>query len=132
MEYKEFGFDLLAMMRKQAKEHKLSKNEARCEVIREINKCLSKKSKYFSYLSGLTVKELRDIARKSGIYGYTTLRKSSLVRFLDKRSRVIKKCVEKQMFLDPIKAWVELFADGNFAEHYIEIMLNTLNKIGLL
>ncbi len=55
-------------------------------------------SKYFSYLSGLTVKELREIARKSGIYGYTALRKTDLVRFLDRRSRVIKKCVEKRIF----------------------------------
>ena len=39
-------------------------------------------SKYFSYLSGLTVKELRDIARESGLYGYTALRKASLIRFL--------------------------------------------------
>ncbi len=98
MEYKEFGFDLLAMMRKQAKEHKLSKSEARCEAIREINKCLSKRSKYFSYLSGLTVKELHKIARENGIYEHAAVRKSNLVKFLDKRSRVIKKCVEKRMF----------------------------------
>ena len=47
-------------------------------------------SKCYSYLSGLTVRELRDIARESGLYGYTALRKADLVRFLDKRSRVSK------------------------------------------
>ena len=39
-------------------------------------------SKYFSYLSGLTAKELRDTARECGLYGYTALRKASLIRFL--------------------------------------------------
>ena len=28
-----------------------------------------------------------------------------------------------------IRAWVELFADDNFAEHYTEIMVNTLTKM---
>ncbi len=83
-------------------------------------------SKYFSYLSGLTVKELREIARKSGIYGYTALRKTDLVRFLDRRSRVIKKCVDKRIFPDSMKAWVELFALGNFVEHYTQAIINTL------
>ncbi len=49
------------MMEKQ-KKHQLSKSEARREAVHEINKCLSTRSKYFSYLSGLTVKELREIA----------------------------------------------------------------------
>ncbi len=114
MEYKEFGFDLFAIMMEKRKKHQLSKSEACREAIREIKKCLATESKYFSYLSGLTVKELRDIARESGLYEYTALRKANLIRFLDRQSRVIKKCVEKQMFPDAMKAWVELFAPNEF------------------
>ena len=124
--YKELGFHLISMIREKCKERQLSKSEARCEVIREIRKCLATKSKYFSYLSGLTVKELRDIARESGLYGYTAFRKASLIKFLDKRRQLIKKRVEERMFLAAMKAWVELFADGNFSEHYTKVILNTL------
>ncbi len=98
--YKELGFDLISMIREKCKERQLSKSEARREVICDIKKCLVTESKYFSYLFGLTVKELRDIARESGLYGYTALRKASLIKFLDKRRRLIKKCVDKQMFPD--------------------------------
>ena len=84
-------------------------------------------SKYFSYLSGLTVKELCDIARESGLYGYTALRKASPIRFLDKRRQLIKKCVEKRMFPDAMRAWVGLFAPNEFtAEHYTKVILDTL------
>ncbi len=78
------------------------------------------------YLSGLSVKELRDIARESGLYGHTALRKASLIKFLDRRSWVIRESVEKRMFPDSRRAWVGLFAVGNFAEHYAEVILHTL------
>ena len=87
-------------------------------------------SKYFSYLSGLTVKELRDIARERGLYGYTALRKANLIRFLDKRSRVIGKCVERRMFPDAMKTWVELFAPNkSTAEHYTQVIMSTLSNM---
>ena len=124
--YKELGFDLISMIREKCEERQLSKSEARREVLCEIKKCLATESKYFSYLSGLTVKELRHIARESGLYGHTALRKASLIRFLHKRRQLIKKCVEKQMFPAAMKTWVELFADGNFAEHYTQVIMNTL------
>ncbi len=130
MEYKEFGFDLFAIMMEKRKKHQLSKSEARCEAVREINKCLSTRSKYFSYLSGLTVKELREIARENGLRRYAAFRKASLIRFLDRQSRVIKKCVEKRMFPDAMKAWVELFAPNKFAaEHYTKVIMNTLSDM---
>ncbi len=91
---------------------------------------MATESKYFCYLSGLTVKELRYIARESGLYEYTALRKANLIRFLDRRSRVIKKCVEKRMFPDAMKAWVELFAPNEFAaEHYTQMIMNTLSDM---
>ncbi len=84
-------------------------------------------SKYFSYLSSLTVKDLKALARESGLYGYMALRKANLIRFLDRQSRVIKGCLEKRMFPDSMKAWIGLFADDNFAEHYTEVILHTLS-----
>ena len=86
-------------------------------------------SKYFSYLSSLTVKDLRALARESGLYGYMAFRKVNLIRFLDRRSRVIKKYVEKQMFSDSMRAWVGLFTVGSFAEHHTEIILRTLSDM---
>ncbi len=44
MEYKEFGFDLFAIMMEKRKKHQLSKSEARREAIREIKKCLATES----------------------------------------------------------------------------------------
>ncbi len=41
-------------------------------------------SKYFTYLSGLTVSELRDIARENKLRGYSALRKYNLIRFLER------------------------------------------------
>ncbi len=129
-DYKKLGFDLFATIKKKRKERQLSKREARCEALCEIKKCLASESKYFSYLSGLTVKELRDIARESRLYGYTALRKASLIRFLDKRRQLIKKCVEKRMFPDAMRAWVELFASKEFAaEHFTQVIMSTLSDM---
>ena len=94
------------------------------------------KSKYFSFLSGLTVKELHDIARESKIYGHAPLRKADLIRFLDGRcvtrrynyQKRIKKCLRRWMFPDTLRAWVELFvSDKSIAEHYVQIILCTLS-----
>ena len=93
---------------------------------------MSRKSepKYFSYLSGLTVKELRDIARESGLYGYTAFRKASLIRFLGRQSRVIRKCVERRMFWDAMKTWFELFTPNKSnAEHYTQVIMSTLSDM---
>ena len=124
--YKELGFDLISMIREKSKKCQLSKSKAGDEVICDIKKCLAKESKYFSYLSGLTTKELRDIAQESGLYGYTAFRKASLIRFLDKRRELIRERVEERMSPAAMKAWVELFANGNFAERYTKVILNTL------
>ncbi len=83
-------------------------------------------SKYFSYLSSLTVKDLRALARESGLYGYMAFRKVNLIRFLDRRNRVIEKYVEKRMFSDSMRVWVGLFTVRNFAEHHTEVILRTL------
>ncbi len=87
-------------------------------------------SKYFSYLSSLAVKELHDIARESGLCGYSSLRKYILIRFLDKRIKVIKNCLERRMFPDAMKAWVELFVPNkSTTKHYAQIILKTLSPI---
>ena len=70
--YKELGFDLISMIREKCKERQLSKSEARREVICDIKKCLVTESKYFSYLFGLTVKELRDSPREWALWVYSS------------------------------------------------------------
>ena len=90
-------------------------------------------SKYFCYLSSLAVKELHDIARESGLCGYSSLRIYSLIRFLDKRIKVIKNCLERRMFPDAMKAWVELFVPNkSTTKHYAQIILKTLSPISFL
>ncbi len=42
-------------------------------------------SKYYSFLSGLTVKKLHDLAREGKIYDHWSLRKANLIRLLDDR-----------------------------------------------
>ena len=66
----------------------------------------------------------------SGLYGYTALKKASLIRFLDRRGRVIKKCVERRMFPDAMKSWVELFIyNKSVAEHYALVIMSTLSSM---
>ena len=68
-------------------------------------------TKYFSFLSGLTVKELHDIAQESRLRGYTRFRKADLIRFVDCRCvkrlndhpddithELVQRCVERRMF----------------------------------
>ncbi len=109
-------------------------------------------TKYFTFLSGLTVKELRDIARKCMIRGYSRYRKTDLIRFIDCRCvirdsntfyiwrlndyvsdithELVQNCIEKRMFQDSMRAWVGLFvSDKSVSEHYAQIILGVLSPM---
>ena len=106
-------------------------------------------SKYFTYLSGLTVKELCEIARKCMIQNYSHYKKDDLVRFIDYRCvkriyesiflweylccvsdithELVQKCIEKRMFQEWMRAWVGLFvSDESVSKHYAQIILDVL------
>ena len=59
---------------------------------------MSRKSKYFSYLSGLTVKELRDTAQESKVIGYSKYKKADLVKFLLRQTNRVKRSLSERMF----------------------------------
>ncbi len=105
--------------------------------------------KYFKYLSGLTVKELRDIARSGKTCECLHYKKADLVRFLNyhcvKRTyksffiweyssyesdithELLQKSVEKRMFQDSMRAWVGLSVlDKSVSEHYTQVILDVL------
>ena len=100
-------------------------------------------TKYLSYLSGLTARELHYIARENEIYGHTSLRKADLIKFLDwhcvKREdedqedfthEVIQNYLGRQTFPDTLRAWVGLFvSDKSVSEHFVQIILNTLSSM---
>ncbi len=56
--------------------------------------------------------------------------KSDLVKFLVKHGYIFSDNFFKQCLPYQIRAWVGLFTDGDFAEHYTEVILNTLLKMG--
>ena len=82
-------------------------------------------------LSKMPIKKLKSIASRDDLRGWAGLSKIDLVRFLKRHRYMFSDDFYKQQSLpNQIRTWVELFADGNFAEHYTEIMLNTLTKSG--
>ncbi len=82
-------------------------------------------------LSKMSIKKLKAIALKNDLGGWASLGKTDLVRFLERHRYIFPDDFYKQRSLpNQLKAWVGLFADGNFAEHYTEVMLSTLSKTG--
>ena len=75
-------------------------------------------------------KMLKAIASKNDLGGWAGLSKIDLVKFLERHRYIFSYDFYKQRSLpNQLKAWVGLFADGNFAEHYAEVMRNTLTKM---
>ena len=82
-------------------------------------------------LSKMPIKTLKLIASRNDLRGWAGLSKIDLVKFLVRHRYIFSDDFYKQRSLpNQIRAWVELFADNNFAERYTEIMLNTLTKSG--
>ncbi len=82
-------------------------------------------------LSKMPIKTLKSIASRNDLRGWAGLSKIDLVKFLVRHRYIFSDDFYKQRSLpNQIRAWVELFADNNFAKHYTEIMLNTLTKSG--
>ncbi len=109
-------------------------------------------SKYFAYLSGLTLKELRYFARRCMIRNYSRYSKVDLVEVLDRRCVVkggntfyigrlddyvtdvthelLQRCISERMFPDSLRAWVGLFvSDKSVSEHYARIILDVLSPM---
>ena len=108
-------------------------------------------SEYFTYLSGLTLKELRFFARRCMIRNYSRYRKVDLIRVIDQRCVVgggnmfymddegglfdvtrvlLQRCVSERMFRDSVRAWVGLFvSDKSVSEHYVKIILGVLSPM---
>ncbi len=94
---------------------------------------LDSDSAYFSYLSKMTVSELQDIAPESKLRGWSNLEKADLVSFLKTHSRTTIESLHKRIFPESLRPWVGLFvSDKSIAEHYTEIILKTLTRIGCL
>ena len=81
-------------------------------------------------LSKMPIKKLKAIASKNDLGGLAGLSKTDLVKFLERHRYIFSDDFYKQRSLpNQLKAWVGLFADGNFAEHYAKVVLNTLTKM---
>ena len=77
------------------------------------------------------MKRLKAIAARNDLGGWTNLDKPNLLKFLERHRYVFTDDFYKQRSLKlQLEAWVELFAAGNLAEHYVEVMLNSLTKSG--
>ena len=84
-------------------------------------------------LSEMSVDQLCKIASDNGLRGYDILYKKELVRFLESHRYVFPDDFYKQRSLpDQIKAWVGLFAKKNFANHYVNVITNSLKSTGYL
>ncbi len=80
-------------------------------------------------LSEMSSEWLREVASGNGLRGWKFLDKADLVRFLEAHRYVFPDDFYKQRSLpDQLRAWVDLFAIGNFVEHYTEVMINSLTK----
>ena len=84
-------------------------------------------------LSEMSSEWLREVASGNGLRGWEFLDKDELVKFLEAHRYVFPDDFYKQRSLpDQLRAWVGLFAIGNFAEHYAEVMINSLIKTNYL
>ena len=80
-------------------------------------------------LSEMSSEWLREVASGNGLRGWKTFDKDELVKFLEAHRYVFPDDFYKRRSLpDQLRAWVGLFAVGNFAEHYAEVMINSLTK----
>ena len=84
---------------------------------------LDSDSAYFSYLSKMTVSELRDIVRESELRGWSNLKKADLVNFLKTHSRAIIESLHERIFPDSLRVWV-----GFFVSDTVDLLLNTTPK----
>ncbi len=78
-------------------------------------------------LSEMSVDQLGRIASDNGLGGYDSLNKDELVRFMEAHRYVFS-----DDFYDQIKAWVGLFAEGNFVDHYSDVIINSLKNTNYL
>ena len=82
-------------------------------------------------LHKMSFKRLKAIASRNDLGGWTNLDKPNLLKFLEKHRYVFTDDFYKQRSLKlQLQAWVELFAVGNLAEHYVEVILSTLTESG--
>ncbi len=80
-------------------------------------------------LSEMSSEWLREVASGNGLRGWKFLDEDELVKFLEAHRYVFPDDFYKQRSLpDQLRAWVDLFAFGNFAKHYAEVMINSLTK----
>ncbi len=78
----------------------------------------------------MSIKTLKSIASGNDLRGWEDLSKTDLVRFLVKHRYIFSDDFYKQRSLpNQIRAWVELFAVGNFAEHCAKVISHTLTKM---
>ena len=84
-------------------------------------------------LSEMSSEWLRKAASGNRLRGWEFLDKAELVRFLEAHRYVFPDDFYKQRSLpNQIRAWVDLFAISNFAEHYAEVMINSLTNTNYL
>ena len=82
-------------------------------------------------LRKMSMKRLKAIAARNDLGGWANLDKPNLLKFLERHRYVFTNDFYKQRSLRlQLQAWVELFAVGNLAEHYVEVVLNALTKSG--
>ena len=82
-------------------------------------------------LRKMSMKRLKAIAARNDLGGWANLDKPNLLKFLERHRYVFTDDFYKQRSLKlQLQAWVELFAVGNLAEHYVEVVLNALTKSG--
>ena len=78
-------------------------------------------------LSEMSSEWLRKAASGNGLRGWEFLGKNELVKFLEAHRYVFSDDFYKHRSLpDQLRTWVGLFAVDNFAEHYAEVMTNSL------
>ena len=84
-------------------------------------------------LSEMSSEWLREVALGNGLRGWEFFDKDKLVKFLEARRFVFPDDFYKRRSLPgQLRAWVGLFAVGNFAQHYAEVMINSLTKTNYL
>ncbi len=84
-------------------------------------------------LSEMSSEWLRKAASGNGLRGWEFLGKNELVRFLEAHRYVFSDDFYKHRSLpNQLRTWVSLFAVDNFAEHYAEVMTNSLIRTNYL
>ncbi len=109
--------------------------------------------KYLTYMSGMTLSEIHDIAKKIKNRNYSRYRKVDLIKVIDQRCvtkdrnnffiirlglwvhdithELLQDYFDKRLFQDSVRAWVGLFvSDESVSEHYAQIILGVLSPMG--